>query len=228
MKELQNNKYFDTLLELGKNPSTNQRSLSQKLNISLGLTNEILQNLIHRGWIKASKLKGRKWLYLITPAGMSKATQFAFQRFQETQKYFWDAENIIISLLESLHKKGKEKLIILGKNQYTKLIILASTDSPIELTLIISDERPLKNFLGHQVVSIDEFTKNINQAPEEYQDTIIISVDRELRKSLLSKISQNTNDNNCSNEISSIDIINIDDLIKKYITSQHNNVANKK
>jgi hypothetical protein len=158
---------------------------------------------------------------------MSKATQFAFQRFQETQKYFWDAENIIISLLESLHKKGKEKLIILGKNQYTKLIILASTDSPIELTLIISDERPLKNFLGHQVVSIDEFTKNINQAPEEYQDTIIISVDRELRKSLLSEISQNTSDNS-NNEISSIDIINIDDLIKKYITSQHNSVANKK
>lgn len=28
--------------------------------------------------------------------------------------------------------------------------------------------------------------------------------------------------------ISIIDIINIDDLIKKYITSQHNNVANDK
>ena len=221
-------KHLDALLELEKNPSTNQRSLSQKLNISLGLTNEILQNLIHRGWVKANKLKGRKWLYLITPAGMSKATQFAFQRFQETQKYFWDAENIIISLLERLHHKGKEKIIILGKNQYTKLIILASTDSPIELTMIISDEQSQKNFLGHQVVSIYEFTKKINQLAEEYEDTIIISVDRELRKSLLSKISQNTNDAINSNEIPIIDIINIDDLIKKYITSQHNNVANDK
>jgi len=222
-----NIKQIDMLLELERNPSTNQRSLSQKLNISLGLTNEILQNLIHRGWVKASKLKGRKWLYLITPAGMSKATQFAFQRFQETQKYFWDAENIIISLLESLYKKRKEKLIILGKNQYTKLIILASTDSPIELRMIISDEQSQKNFLGHQVIPIDEFTKNINQLPKNLENTIIISVERELRKSLLSKISQNTNDIN-SNETLSIDIINIDDLIKKYITSQHNNVANDK
>ncbi|MDD5635826.1 MAG: winged helix-turn-helix transcriptional regulator [Atribacterota bacterium] len=224
---MSNIKQIDMLLELERNPSTNQRSLSQKLNISLGLTNEILQNLILRGWVKASKLKGRKWLYLITPAGMSKATQFAYQRFQETQKYFWDAENIIISLLESLHKKGKEKLIILGKNQYTKLIILASTDSPIELTMVISDEQSQKNFLGHQVASIDEFTKNINQLPKNLDDTIIISVDRELRKSLLSKISQNTNDIQ-SNEESNIDIINIDELIKKYITSQHNNVANDK
>jgi hypothetical protein len=127
-----------------------------------------------------------------------------------------------------LHKKGKEKLIILGKNQYTKLIILASTDSPVELTMIISDEQPQKNFLGHQVVSIDEFTKNISQLPKEFQNTIIISVDQELKESLLSKISQDANDNNSSNEISSIDIINIDDLIKKYISTQHNNVANKK
>jgi hypothetical protein len=94
--------------------------------------------------------------------------------------------------------------------------------------MIISDEQSQKNFLGHQVLSINEFTKNINQAPEEYQDTIIISVDQELRESLLSEISQNTNNDINSNEISSIDIINIDDLIKKYISSQHNNVANKK
>ena len=221
-------KQIDMLIELKNNPSTNQRSLSQKLNISLGLTNEILQNLIHRGWVKASKLKGRKWLYLITPAGISKATQFTFQRFQETQKYFWDAENIIINLLDSLHQKGKKNLIILGKNQYTKLIILASTDVPIELTMIISEKQSQKNFLGHKVVSIDEFIKKINQVPKEYQNNIIISVDQELKESLLSKISQNTNDNNSNNEISSIDIINIDDLIKKYITSQHNHVANKK
>ena len=221
-------KQIDMLIELKNNPSTNQRSLSQKLNISLGLTNEILQNLIHRGWVKASKLKGRKWLYLITPAGISKATQFAFQRFQETQKYFWDAENIIINLLDSLHQKGKKNLIILGKNQYTKLIILASTDVPIELTMIISEKQSQKNFLGHKVVSIDEFIKKINQVPKEYQNNIIISVDQELKESLLSKISQNTNDNNSNNEISSIDIINIDDLIKKYITRQHNTVADKK
>jgi hypothetical protein len=92
--------------------------------------------------------------------------------------------------------------------------------------MIISDEQPQKKFLGHQVVSIDEFTNKINQLPKNLENTIIISVDRELRKSLLSKISQNTSGNS-SNEITSIDIINIDDLIKKYITSQHNNVANK-
>jgi DNA-binding MarR family transcriptional regulator len=60
---------LNTLLELKDDPSQTQRSLSRKLNISLGLTNAILQNLIHRGWVKAQKMTGRKILYLITPKG---------------------------------------------------------------------------------------------------------------------------------------------------------------
>ena len=52
---------LNTLLELKQNPSLSQRSLSRKLNISLGLTNSILKNLISRGWIKAKKDTGRKF-----------------------------------------------------------------------------------------------------------------------------------------------------------------------
>ncbi|GAI77108.1 unnamed protein product, partial [marine sediment metagenome] len=37
---------LDTLLEIKKNPTLTQRSLAHRLNISLGLTNAILQNLI--------------------------------------------------------------------------------------------------------------------------------------------------------------------------------------
>jgi ribosomal protein S25 len=55
---------LNTLLEIEKNPSTTQRSLAHKLNISLGLTNSILKNLISRGWVKAKKDTGRKLLYL--------------------------------------------------------------------------------------------------------------------------------------------------------------------
>ena len=74
-----------TLLELKDDPSLSQRSLAHKLNISLGLTNSILQNLIHRGLIKAQKMTGRKILYLITPKGMVQATNFIYDRVRETQ-----------------------------------------------------------------------------------------------------------------------------------------------
>ena len=79
---------LNTLLEIKQNPSLTQRSLAHRLNISLGLTNAILQNLIHRGWIKAKRMTGRKILYLITPQGMARATNLIYDRFRETQNYY--------------------------------------------------------------------------------------------------------------------------------------------
>ena len=53
---LMQNQELNTLLELKENPNLSQRSLSHKLNISLGLTNAIIKNLIHRGWIRVKKI----------------------------------------------------------------------------------------------------------------------------------------------------------------------------
>jgi ribosomal protein S25 len=68
-------KQLETLLEIKQNPSLTQRSLAHRLNISLGLTNAILQNLMHRGWVKAKKITGRKILYLIIPPADGQGNQ---------------------------------------------------------------------------------------------------------------------------------------------------------
>jgi len=47
---------LNTLLEIKENPTLTQRSLSHRLNISLGLTNAILQNLIHQGVAISSRI----------------------------------------------------------------------------------------------------------------------------------------------------------------------------
>ena len=72
---------LNTLLEIKQNPSLSQRSLSLKLNIFLGLTNAIIKNLIHRGWLKVKKDTGRKLLYIITPEGMANVSHLLYNRF---------------------------------------------------------------------------------------------------------------------------------------------------
>src|SRR5665648_316907 len=109
-------KHLDTLLEIKDNPSLSQRSLALKLNISLGLTNAILQNLIYRGWIKVQKMNGRKILYLITPQGMSRAANLVYDRFRETQNYYQYTKELLTSYLVNLYNQGKRKAAIYGAN----------------------------------------------------------------------------------------------------------------
>jgi len=151
---------LDTLLELKENPSVSQRSLAHKLNISLGLTNAILQNLIHRGWVKAQKMTGRKILYLITPQGIARATSLVYDRFRETQNYYQYTKELLTSYLTNLYNRGKRRAVIYGTNQLAEITYLSLLDSPFKLHSILtddSDSSSKKKFLGHEVLTLPDF-----------------------------------------------------------------------
>ncbi|MBU1290540.1 winged helix-turn-helix transcriptional regulator [bacterium] len=168
---------LNTLLELKQNPSLTQRSLAHRLNISLGLTNAILQNLIHRGWIKAKRMTGRKILYLITPQGMARATNLIYDRFRETQNYYQYTKELLTSYLIDLYNQGKRKAIIYGTNQLAEITYLSLLNSPLKLHSILSDDPSKKKFLGRQVFTISDFTekysKHLSQTSQK--DVVILS-----------------------------------------------------
>jgi len=170
-------KHLDTLLELKENPSVSQRSLAHKLNISLGLTNAILQNLIHRGWVKAQKMTGRKILYLITPQGITRATNLVYDRFRETQNYYQYTKELLTSYLTDLYNQGKRRAVIYGTNQLAEITYLSLLDSPLKLHSILIDDLSKKKFLGHKIFNISDFaekySKHLSQTSQK--DVVILS-----------------------------------------------------
>ena len=158
-------KHLDTLLELKDNPSLSQRSLAHRLNISLGFTNAILQNVIYRGWIKAQKMTGRKILYLITPQGMARAANLVYDRFRETQNYYQYTKELLTSYLTDLYTKGKRKAAIYGTSQLAEITYLSLLDSPLQLYSIITDDpsSSKKKFLGHEVLILSDFAQKISK-----------------------------------------------------------------
>lgn len=201
---------LNTLLEIKQNPSLTQRSLSHRLNISLGLTNAILQNLIHRGWIKAKKLTGRKILYLITPQGVARATNLIYDRFRETQNYYQYTKELLTSYLTELYNQGKRKVIINGTNQLAEITYLSLLDSPLKLHSILSDDPSSykKKFLGHQVFTISDFaekySKHLSQTSQK--DVVILSTINS------EKMHQEIKE--YKNILKNVKIINIEDILK--------------
>ncbi len=148
---------LNTLLEIKDNPSLSQRSLSHRLNISLGLTNSILQNLIHRGWIKAQKMTGRKILYLITPEGMANVSRLMYSRFQETLHYYHYTKDLLTAYLMKLYQQGEKTINIYGTGQLAEITYYAGIGTPLKLNAIISDDPSKEKFLGQQTISIEDF-----------------------------------------------------------------------
>jgi len=203
-------KHLDTLLEVKENPSLSQRSLAHKLNISLGLTNAILQNLVHRGWIKAQKMTGRKILYLITPQGIARATNLVYDRFRETQNYYQYTKELLTSYLIDLYTRGKGRAVIYGTNHLTEITYLSLLDGPLKLHSIITDNPSSlkKKFLGHEVLTISEFAQKVSETPNPEDLIILSTVNQEENKTLITEIKKHKNISK------NIRIINLEDTLK--------------
>ncbi|MBA7512464.1 hypothetical protein ES705_04469 [subsurface metagenome] len=205
-------KHLDTLLELKDDPSLSQRSLAHKLNISLGLTNSILQNLIHRGLIKAKKMTGRKILYLITPKGIVQATNFIYDRVRETQHYYQYTKDLLTTHFTNLYDKGVKKVVVYGTGQLAEIAYLSLLDSPLKIHSILTDDSAFskKKFLGHEILTLSEFVQKISEAPAPENLIILSTVSQEKDKIL----SLETAIKKYKNLPKNIQIINLESILK--------------
>ena len=199
---------LDTLMEIKNNPSTTQRSLSHKLNISLGLTNSILQNLIYRGWIKVQKMTGRKILYLITPEGMANVSRLMYNRFQETLHYYHYTKDLLTAYLMKLYQQGEKTINIYGTGQLAEITYYAGISTPLKLNVIITDDPSKKIFLGHEVLSLSDFIEKYSQKLSEKSQKELLIISTVSPDKLQQEIKKHKNISK------NIKIINIETILK--------------
>ena len=88
--------------EIEDNPTSNQRLLSQKLNISLGKTNYLLKELAKKGMVKIASFsknpkKAKKLKYILTPKGLEQKMKLTY--------YFLQVKEAEYSRLKKEYKK---------------------------------------------------------------------------------------------------------------------------
>ncbi len=84
---------LEIIKEVEKNPSLNQRLLSQKLNISLGKTNYLLKELVKKGAIKIVGFSGnpektKKVKYLLTKKGLQEKANLTYHFLKVKEKEY--------------------------------------------------------------------------------------------------------------------------------------------
>lgn len=83
---------YKVLKEIELNPQHTQRSLAEKLGVSLGKVNYIMGGLIEKGIVKAKKFKNQPgsihWHYLLTPEGIQEKIRITRTYLERRQAEF--------------------------------------------------------------------------------------------------------------------------------------------
>jgi DNA-binding MarR family transcriptional regulator len=119
---------FELINIIGSEISSNQRDLSRKMNISLGMVNMLIRRLITKGYIRTSQLDKKKVGYILTPEGFKEKMQKSMKYTLKTINSIGLIKDRLIKLLKNLYDHGERKFWILGESDLTFLVEMVIKD----------------------------------------------------------------------------------------------------
>lgn len=121
------------MTEIMDNESVSQRELSNKLGLSLGTVNVLINKMVKEGIIKMKLVSQKQVLYMLTPAGMIEKTKKTVSYLKSHYRAIYETKEKIKVILDELCLK------------YENIIILKSDDEMGELVEMAIEEYKTKN-----------------------------------------------------------------------------------
>ena len=120
-------------------PGINQRKLARELDISLGLTNTYFQRVLKKGWVRAKKVKPRRWLYFLTPQGALEKSRLSLSYMHRTLESFRELKSKGDEHLRVLSELDVSGIHLCGDNDLTEILTFCFTGFKIELLSVIPE-----------------------------------------------------------------------------------------
>ena len=167
------------LSEVQRTPEVSQRDLSRRVGIALGLTNVMLRNLAQKGYVRITHAGWKRWLYALTPAGMSRKIQLTVAYIYRVLDHYQKVRQTLREELEPLALNEESRVAIYGTDQFAEVVYLGLREIGIEeIDIFGRGSRTGSRFLGMAVRDVSTLR------PEEY-DRVVVAILSNAESSLI-------------------------------------------
>ena len=164
-------KELRVLEEIDQDPELTQRQLSRRMGVALGVGNLLLKNLAKKGYVKVTHLSWKRWIYVITPKGMTRKVNLTLSYIESFLGHYRRVKKILKENFNSLTLNKESKVAIVGTGELAELAYLALLDIGVDEIDVFGNEHDKHVFLGMDVVSIQ------NIEAEDYSKIVVTSED---------------------------------------------------
>ena len=175
------------LEEIEQDPELSQRQLSRRMGVALGVGNLLLKNLAKKGYIKVTHLSWKRWIYVITPKGMTRKVNLTLSYIESFLGHYRRVKKILKENFNSLTLNKESKVAIVGTGELAELAYLALLDIGVDEIDMFGNENDKHVFLGMNVVSIQDIEVN------DYSKIVVTSDDIDVINASLKERSADSN-----------------------------------
>jgi len=143
------------LEEIDASAEVSQRSLSATLGIALGLTNSLVKGLVHRGWVRVSRVKRQRVRYLLTPAGLAEKARLSQQAFHNAVDRYRTARFHVHDMFARVSAGWRDEattkpVVFYGSGELAEIGFICLQETDLSLVAVI-DTAGRGQFFGVQV-----------------------------------------------------------------------------
>ena len=109
-----NFKELRLLEEVESSSEVSQRQLAGQLNIALGVANLIVRTLVRKGYLRASKVHWKRWVYVLTPAGIAHKVQLTLDYIERFVDHYRRVRSLLRTELAALAIDSDSRVAIYG------------------------------------------------------------------------------------------------------------------
>jgi len=125
---------YELLNEIAQDSMVTQASLSRHLGIAVGSVNWYIKRLIHRGWVKVSRLDRTRLKYDLTADGMRVFTQRAMLYARDSLQVYRSLRDKAKSLVNELKQNGIETVYLDGDDETMDILRLTCIENGIAIS----------------------------------------------------------------------------------------------
>ncbi|MBU1171811.1 MAG: winged helix-turn-helix transcriptional regulator [Proteobacteria bacterium] len=153
-------KTLQILEEIGNSSNhVSQRSLADKLDISLGLVNSFVKHLTAKGYFKAKSLPKKRVKYILTPEGAAEKTRLAYDYIRYTFDLYKSSYSRIHLMIRSLEEQDVRSVVFYGATSIAEMTYQEIAKTRIQLVAVVDDCRQGETLHGHQVICLDSLNR---------------------------------------------------------------------
>ena len=124
------------LQSIANNADITQRSLAKRLGLALGLTNNYLKECIKSGLIKVEQIPANRYLYYLTPKGLTEKATLMSSYVNRSMHFFREARLEAEQFFTLCHQQHYSRVALVGNNDLSDIALLVAKSFDIELQAV--------------------------------------------------------------------------------------------
>jgi DNA-binding MarR family transcriptional regulator len=140
---------------IDKSPDINQRNLAKETRMALGLVNSYLKRLIRKGLVKIKEAPGRRYLYYLTPKGLTEKSRLTYEYMFYSIQFYGKARKQCQRCYEEYLEQKIRRIAFLGCSELAEIAYLTLQEYDLGFAGIYDSTDPENLFFGHKINNIN-------------------------------------------------------------------------